>query len=283
MAHGPGSKQRIDPEQDTLALQTASLESQPLQHQHQNQSQNQNMLQPRPEHQQIKEPVQESSAQVHDENPQSGALKRQADEKAGLFSRIFFVWFYPVLWLGVKGEISEENLGALASQDEPVHVRDKFQDLWGNAKRGADGKRPLRRVVFNLIGWKVWLRCFLYTLVNATLLTILPFVSKALIDSFSEGPTIGLAEKVGYIIMLSLFPLLASMCESQLNFTGKRASLCLYEAFTMAIYNKSLRLSSGKEYAAIQIYVYIFDVFYTYIHIYICKYVYKPCKASQSI
>lgn len=158
------------------------------------------------------------------------------------------MWFYPVLRQGVRGEITEESLGSLASQDEPVHVRDKFDVLWREARRGKDGKRDLRRVVYYLIGWKVWLQLFLCTLVNATLLTVLPFVSKALLDSFSEGASISMGQKIGYVVMLSLFPLFASMCESQVNFIGKRASLHLYEAFTMAIYNKSLRLSSGELY-----------------------------------
>lgn len=87
--------------------------------------------------------------------------------------------------------------------------------------------------------------CFLLGIVRAALLTALPFVSKVLIDSFQEGSQLELQETLLYMFMLILFPLFATLCDAHLQFIGRRASTHLYEAFTLAIYNKSLRLTTA--------------------------------------
>ena len=86
---------------------------------------------------------------------------------------------------------------------------------------------------------------FLLALIQATLTTALPFVSKAIIDGFQDADDFNLADTATYLAMFSLFPIVSTLCEAHLNFIGRRASTHLYETFSMAIYDKSLRLSAA--------------------------------------
>ena len=174
-----------------------------------------------------------------------GPPVRRADEGASCFSRLFFTWFFPLLREGTLREIEQEDLGEVAFAEEPTHIQDRFEKLWANARRRKDGTRRLFGVFLRIIGFQNILLCFVLSVIKATLITALPFVSKALIDSFQEGSELEAGETVLFVCMLIFFPLLATLSDAHLNFIGRRASTHLYETFTLAIYNKSLRLTSA--------------------------------------
>ena len=134
--------------------------------------------------------------------------------------------------------------GNLALAEEPKKLKAEFEEFW--KAELAKEKPSLTKVFIKIIGCQTIVTCMLCAIGKAVFLTITPFVSKAIIDSFQSEEEVPIGTKVAYVLMLSLFPFFGALCDSQLNFRGRRASIHLYETFTMAIYTKSLRLSSGK-------------------------------------
>ena len=99
-------------------------------------------------------------------------------------------------------------------------------------------------MAMRIVRYDTILISFLLAFIQATLVTALPFVSKALIDGF-QGDSLDVGDTLVYLTMFSLFPIITTLCEAHLNFIGRRASTHLYGTFAMAIYDKSLRLSAS--------------------------------------
>lgn len=169
----------------------------------------------------------------------------QADENASCCSRFLFLWFYPIIRLANQRELEHEDLGRVASLEDPTRWRDRFTELWEKEQR-KKGKSSLWPVLISIVGYDTFWICSILSIVRATLWTSYPFVTKAIIDSFQEGSELDTAGYAFYVTLLIVLPLFGSLCESHVQFRGRRASVHLYESFTIAIYNKSLKLSAGK-------------------------------------
>ena len=136
-------------------------------------------------------------------------------------------------------------IGKVAREDDPAVIWEDFERVWNSLGDQKHKWSNLVWVIFRVVGCRTTLICLLLGILRSTLNIALPLISKVLIDSFQQEGDLDVFIQILLILMLSFFPFVAALCDGHLQFRGKRASMHLYEAFTIAIYNKSLVLTAG--------------------------------------
>lgn len=137
------------------------------------------------------------------------------------------------------------RIGKIAREDDPTVIWKDFEKLWNKFGESSTSWFNLLRLIFRVVGCRTTLICLMLGILRACLNIALPLISKVLIDSFQQEGDLDVFVQILLILMLSFFPFIAALCDGHLQFRGKRASMHLYEAFTIAIYNKSLVLTAG--------------------------------------
>src|SRR3569832_1388452 len=79
-------------------------------------------------------------------------------ETSSFLSKLFFLWPYPLLKLGMERPLEDKDLYNITSEDSSVYQRDYLARLWKNEKdRTPKGQRPnLHRVILKDYFKSVW-------------------------------------------------------------------------------------------------------------------------------
>jgi ATP-binding cassette subfamily C (CFTR/MRP) protein 1 len=178
-------------------------------------------------------------------------------ESSNIFSRACMLWFWPLLNRGSKHLLTAEDLGPVSHLDEPAALHARFERLWqqelervkhkneSNPHQRPEHQPSLVRVVLQHIGWRTLLFCFGLAFLAAALGMCLPFFAKMLVETLSGLGTLDDTGIVLVAVALTVLPMLASICQGNLVRISSRASMHIYTALSMAIFNKSLKLSGA--------------------------------------
>ncbi|XP_042515081.1 ABC transporter C family member 2-like [Macadamia integrifolia] len=169
------------------------------------------------------------------------------ERHANIFSRIFFGWMTPLMQLGYKRPITEEDVWKLDAWDRTETLYNKFQRCWLE-----ESKRPkpwLLRALHRSLGGRFWLGGF-FKIGNDISQFVGPVILNLLLQSMQSGDPAW----IGYIYAFSIFAgvSLGVLFEAQYFQNVMRVGFRLRSTLVAAVFRKSLQLTheSRKKFAS---------------------------------
>lgn len=164
---------------------------------------------------------------------------------ANIFSRIFFLWTWPIFKAGLKETITENHI----SRDNPSLECKKLTEIFSSLWRGELTKSTpsVFRAVFQYCGWSVLLKSFSYSVLELCCYAGRPICLGLLVEHFSSSSTSSPTEAYWYgagLVGSVFFPLIGF---HQLTFHLRLASERTRVGLSGLIYRKIMELSSSSD------------------------------------
>eukprot|EP00158_Paraphelidium_tribonemae_P009159 Partr_v1_DN28790_c0_g1_i1_m62407 putative ATP-binding cassette, sub-family C (CFTR MRP), member len=167
-----------------------------------------------------------------------------AEEEAGIFSRLTYYYFKPLLDYGNKNTMNDKDLFPLGSRTSARYVESKFSSAWDQELKRSDPS--IYRALKRLIGRELFLSsCCAF--VGYEIAIVTPLILRLIILWIEERskPTGQPAEYIGYLYVCVLFviQLAQNFFTAQTFERGTRCGNWMRTALISAVFQKSLRLS----------------------------------------
>ena len=181
--------------------------------------------------------------------------------EAGFWSRWTYEWLTPLLKVGAKRPLQPEDMYDLSNEYEASNVHDQFEKAFKEYIKDKDIKDlrqnsaiTLFRILFNAFGadfLKAGFYMLLQTLLNSSS-PVLIYLIIFWLQDFQQGETVD--PNLPYILSATLFvfQLLTTLYTNWSYELKQRTGFRFRTALTMALYQKSFRLSplSRQEFSA---------------------------------
>lgn len=168
-------------------------------------------------------------------------LSRPANllDQASFFSRVFFIWPYPLLKLGLERPLEEEDLPCLNPIDSSNRNKNYFDQIWDEEKRRNPKKPSLHKAIIRDYLKSLW---FVQPamMVALTAKIIQALALGLLIESFETGSSDGYT----WAAVLVVSGLVILFEHHHVFFITWRKGMQYRISCVASIYSKSLRLSS---------------------------------------
>uniref|UniRef100_A0A803M011 ABC-type xenobiotic transporter n=1 Tax=Chenopodium quinoa TaxID=63459 RepID=A0A803M011_CHEQI len=164
--------------------------------------------------------------------------------KAGLFSKTSFCWLNPLMKLGRKKPLNEDDLPKLRDMDMAGSCYLQFMDRMNKHKQAESLSNSSMFWIIVACYWKEILISGFFALLKILALSAGPLFLNSFIH-VAEGKEAFRYE--GYVLAISLFlsKILESLSQRQWYFRSKLIGLKVRSMLLAAIYRKQLRLSNG--------------------------------------
>ncbi|XP_023231179.1 multidrug resistance-associated protein 4-like [Centruroides sculpturatus] len=164
-------------------------------------------------------------------------------DSAGVFSRIFFCWLFPLLLKGRKRPLQENDLYATSKYHSSQYLGDLLQKEWDKEIKLENPS--LTKALLRFIGWKYMLLCLLPVIQEAVLVPVQAYVLGLLVNYFDHAEE---NNKLPMYITIVAFYILAGVF--LLTFLthliiSEMLGMKIKIAFSTVIYKKAIRLSSS--------------------------------------
>ena len=191
------------------------------------------------------------------------------EERAGLLSRLLFLWPSPIFRVASKSSLEHADLWTLPRTDQAAIVTERFTACWERAEAGVRAERaespkaaaatPLStqerervftRAMIGFLGPRFWLHAPLVKGLNSTLQFAFPVLLSGCV-AFIEGSAplgfLPLTPAVGFSLcaLLGVLMALKAIAENAYFHLVSRAAWQVRAAVTTAVFSKSLRLSAA--------------------------------------
>jgi ATP-binding cassette subfamily C (CFTR/MRP) protein 4 len=160
-------------------------------------------------------------------------------EQASFFSRMFFFWPYPLLKLGLKRPLEEEDLPDILKADSSNRNKNRFDQIWDEEKRQNPKEPSLHRAIIKDFLKSIWfVQPIMMLAMTAKIIQALAL--GLLIESFETGSRDGY-KWAGVLVGTGLVILFQ---HHHIFFITWRKGMQYRISAVASIYAKSLRLSS---------------------------------------
>ncbi|KAI7751096.1 hypothetical protein M8C21_020501 [Ambrosia artemisiifolia] len=169
----------------------------------------------------------------------AGGEKVCPERHTNIISNIFFSWMDPLMLLGYKRPLTENDIWKLDTWDETETLNNKFQIHWAEEVRKP--KPWLLRALHRSLGGRFWWGGF-WKIGNDLSQFVGPLILNELLLSMQErGPA-----RTGYIYAFAIFVgvVLGVLCEAQYFQNVMRVGFRLRSTLIAAVFRKTLRLTN---------------------------------------
>jgi ATP-binding cassette subfamily C (CFTR/MRP) protein 1 len=165
-------------------------------------------------------------------------------ERAGLFSKVLYIWIDPLIKLGSEKPLESSDIPPLPRIFTCKQVKDLAEPRW---KEHSKKPKPF-------IGYPVVSAFFLDFSLSGLLffpyigvVLLQPFFVSSLLQYVSNGHSsfLGITSGVGQAVVLGILSIVGVLCVSMSFFYTSTAAIPIKSAIIALIFEKSLRLSSG--------------------------------------
>ncbi|KAJ4703008.1 ABC transporter C family member 2-like [Melia azedarach] len=164
------------------------------------------------------------------------------ERHVSIFSRIYFGWITPLMQLGYKRPITEEDVWKLDTWDKTETVVEKFQRCW--IEESHRSNPWLLRALNNSLGGRFWLGGFMKIGSD-----ISQFVGPVLLNHLLQSMQQGNSAWICYIYAFSIFlgVCFGVLCNAHYLQNVCRVGFHLKSTLVAAIFRKSLRLTHNAQ------------------------------------
>ncbi|XP_067119333.1 ATP-binding cassette sub-family C member 4-like [Centruroides vittatus] len=172
-----------------------------------------------------------------------GENRNNPYDSAGVFSRIFFCWLFPLLLKGRKRRLQENDLYATSKYHSSQYLGDLLQKEWDKEIKLENPS--LTKAILRFIGWKYMLLCLLPVIQEAVLVPVQAYVLGLLVNYYDHAEE---SNKLPMYITIVEFYVLAGMF--LLTFLthliiSEMLGMKIKIAFSTIMYRKAIRLSAS--------------------------------------
>ncbi|XP_044496374.1 ABC transporter C family member 12-like isoform X2 [Mangifera indica] len=160
------------------------------------------------------------------------------ERNASILSRIYFGWMTPLMQLGYKKPITENDVWKLDTWDRTEILTEKFQRSW--AKESQRPKPWLLRALNSSLGGRFWLGGF-FKIGNDLSQFVGPLLLNRLLQSTQRGDPAWTGYAYAFLIFVGVST--GVLCEAQYFQNVWRVGFQLRSTLVAAIFRKSLRLT----------------------------------------
>ncbi|XP_072319302.1 ATP-binding cassette sub-family C member 4 [Eucyclogobius newberryi] len=176
-------------------------------------------------------------------------VKTNPSATANLFSRIFFCWLNPLLSLGYKRSLEEDDLYEVLPEDRSQSLGQELQRHWDQNVQNAKSKQApsLCRAIICCY-WKPYAVLGIFTLIEEVIKVVQPvFLGKIIqyFEGYNPEDTSALHSALGYAAGLSVCSIGLAIFHHLYFYYVQRAGMKIRVALCHMIYKKALRLSSS--------------------------------------
>uniref|UniRef100_A0A6N2MXC4 ABC-type xenobiotic transporter n=1 Tax=Salix viminalis TaxID=40686 RepID=A0A6N2MXC4_SALVM len=160
------------------------------------------------------------------------------ERHANIISTIVFGWMSPLMKLGYRRPITENDVWKLDTWDRTETLNDRFQKCWAEESRKP--KPWLLRALNSSLGGRFWWGGF-WKIGNDASQFVGPLILNQLLKSMQEGDPAW----IGYVYAFSIFAgvVFGVLCEAQYFQNVMRVGFRLRATLVAAVFRKSLRLT----------------------------------------
>uniref|UniRef100_A0A5B6ZBR8 ABC-type xenobiotic transporter n=1 Tax=Davidia involucrata TaxID=16924 RepID=A0A5B6ZBR8_DAVIN len=160
------------------------------------------------------------------------------ERHVNIFSKIFFAWMKPLMYLGYRRPLTEKDVWKLDMWDRTETLRSNFQKCWAEESRRP--KPWLLRALNGSLGGRFWWGGF-WKIGNDLSQFVGPLILNHLLQSMQQGDPAW----IGYIYAFSIFVgvVFGVLCEAQYFQNVMRVGFRLRSTLVAAVFRKSLRLT----------------------------------------
>jgi ABC-type multidrug transport system fused ATPase/permease subunit len=166
-------------------------------------------------------------------------------ESSNPIHNIFLGYLNPLLDLGYKRSLTQEDIGLLDDEARTEVVHAKFMSYWNADSNIPKEKRSLFVPILNVMGYKRQLFGLLLSLVAAGAAFGPPLILKALSDHIAEVTILPTKTLWVIIALLFVIPVFGSVCIAQSSVIYADASIVVRNILTTAIYRKVLVIGTS--------------------------------------
>ncbi|KAJ6660858.1 hypothetical protein lerEdw1_017015, partial [Lerista edwardsae] len=166
---------------------------------------------------------------------------------ANFCSRLFFWWLNPLLVIGYKRKLEEDDMYKILSEDSSKVLGEDLQGFWDKEVQKAkkEGRVPHLTKAIILCYWKPYLALGFFTLIEETLKVVQPIFLGNIIGYFEKvGSSADLTYAYISAAALSVCTLILAITHHLYFYHVQRAGMKLRVAMCHMIYRKALRLSN---------------------------------------
>ncbi|XP_023236891.1 multidrug resistance-associated protein 4-like [Centruroides sculpturatus] len=172
-----------------------------------------------------------------------GKQKSNPFDSAGIFSRAFFCWLFPIIIKGTKHRLKEEDLFEISKYHSSEYLGNMLQKEWNEELQKRNPN--ILKAVLRLVGWK-FLTLILLILVQETAVVAgqVHFLGVTVhyFDNRSEWNPYNIYLSIaGFFAMTAMFFILYNTNYIMTELIGMNLKI----AFCTIIYRKAMRLSSS--------------------------------------
>lgn len=163
---------------------------------------------------------------------------------ASLWSKITFSWLSPLVALGYKRPLEQEDLFPLGRDDQSKHISDTFAVAWAKEQSEHPTAPSVRRALWRAFGWKFMLLA-IPKLFNDGAQFVGPIFLEQLVKYTEEGST--MPEWRGYVYAIAIFAglLIGALAENYYFDAVQRTGLRVRASLSVAIYDHALQMSNA--------------------------------------
>lgn len=162
---------------------------------------------------------------------------------ANIFSKVFFLWTWPLFRTGLKQTITEKDVSTDNPTLECRKLTETFSSLWSEELEKT--KPNVFNVVFKFCGWSVLFRSIIYTFLELTCYAGRPICLGLLVEHFSTTSNISRNEAYWYGAGLVASVFLPLIGFHQLTFFLRLSSEKSRIGLSGLIYKKIMEISKG--------------------------------------
>jgi len=165
---------------------------------------------------------------------------RNNEERSNIIGNLFYLYVYPLLFLGWKDHLNFDNVWPVAKQDQEITIHNSLAPLWEQEKRNNPDNPKLWKAFLRLQRWPIF-KAFLFQGVSAAIQLYNPIVVGELLDWFidEEATT---SDGWNIIILLFSLPFIGCLADAQANLLATRNYMQLRAATASMVFRKSLRI-----------------------------------------
>jgi ATP-binding cassette, subfamily C (CFTR/MRP), member 1 len=177
------------------------------------------------------------------------ALGRNGEDRAGIFSRIFFTYIQPVFSVARRRQLQQADVMKIRDEDRVTHAQKAIGDMWQDelAYSKDIGKQPSLLKIVLKYQTVYFIYMMLFQLILRTSQILQPLVLERMIKWLAD-PTQPEADGWWYATALFCLPFLGSLADAHFFQNGTRMFVRVRAALSAMVYRKSLDLSaSGRQ------------------------------------
>ncbi|KAJ2784563.1 Transporter of the ATP-binding cassette (ABC) [Coemansia javaensis] len=160
---------------------------------------------------------------------------------ASIAQLLLFSWMDPMIWLGYRRPLEPNDVYDLMPEDRSEHVCARWQsECRAYARRRGRDTRSLARRLFWFFRWQLAVQCA-WTLAQAVFVFSSPLFLRRIL-AYMEDPTLYTREQAFWCVFgLLAGASLASLCQSQALWVGRKIGIQIKSIIVGDVYAKSLR------------------------------------------